>query len=112
MAKSKRKLAASVKCQQDPLHALVPSHTTQGGSLVLGLKSALGTLGGSISHILSANPPLSPTVITFSNAGTSTAREADGSPMDNTNASLDGFLVEDCSDGDDLKEEQLVFSCF
>jgi hypothetical protein len=78
------------------LHAPIPSHTTQGGLLVLGLKSALGTLDGSISHILSADPPLSPTVITSSDAGISTAREADGSPMDNTNASLDGFLVEDC----------------
>jgi len=111
MEKSKRKPAASVKRQQDPLHAPVPSHTNQGGSLVLGLKSARGTLDGSISHTPSTDPPLSPAVITSSGAGTSTTREVDGSPMDNTNASLDGFLVEDCSDGDDLDEEQLVFSC-
>ena len=93
------------------MHAPVPSHTNQGGSLVLGLKSARGTLDGSISHTPSTDPPLSPAVITSSGTGTSTTREVDGSPMDNTNASLDGFLVEDCSDGDDLDEEQLVFSC-
>ncbi|KAJ6904039.1 hypothetical protein NC651_021250 [Populus alba x Populus x berolinensis] len=84
----------------------------QGGSLVLGLKSALGTLDGSISHIPSADLPFFPTVIPSSGAGTSTAREADGSPVDNTNASLDGFIMEDYLNDEDLEEEQLDFSCF
>jgi hypothetical protein len=111
MKKSKRKPAVAIKRPQNPLDAPVPSHTNQGGSLVLGLKSALGTLDGSISHIPSADLPPSPAVIPSSGAGTSTAREANGSPVDNTNASLDGFLVEDCSDEEDLEEEQLDFSC-
>ena len=111
MKKSKRKPAVAIKRPQNPLDAPVPSHTNQGGLLVLGLKSALGTLDGSISHIPSADLPPSPAVIPSSGAGTSTAREANGSPVDNTNASLDGFLVEDCSDEEDLEEEQLDFSC-
>jgi hypothetical protein len=52
-----------------------------------------------------------PTVITSSGAGTSTARETDGSLVDNTNATLDGFLEEGCSEDEDLEEEQLDFSC-
>jgi hypothetical protein len=111
MAKSKRKPAASVKRQLHPPHAPVPSHTNQGGSLVLGLKSALGTLDGSIPHKATADPLLPPAVNASSGEGTSTAREADGSLKNNTNASLEGFPVEDCSDGDDLDEEQLDFSC-
>ncbi|KAJ6912030.1 hypothetical protein NC652_022342 [Populus alba x Populus x berolinensis] len=56
--------------------------------------------------------PSFPAVIPSSGTGTSTAKEADGSPVDNTNASLDGFIMEDCSDDEDLEEEQLDFSCF
>jgi len=58
MAKSKRKPATSVNSQLHPLHAPVPSHTNQGGPLVPGLKSALGTLDGPISQIARADPPL------------------------------------------------------
>jgi hypothetical protein len=60
MAKSKQKPAAAVKRPQVPLQVPVPSHTNQGGSLVLDLKSALGTLDGAISHIPRADlpPPL------------------------------------------------------
>ncbi|KAG6736368.1 hypothetical protein POTOM_060886 [Populus tomentosa] len=112
MAKSKRKPAAAIKRPQDPLYALVPSYTNQGGSLVLGLKSTFGMLDGSISHIPSTYLPSFPAVIPSSGTGTSTAKEADGSPVDNTNASLDGFIMEDCSDDEDLEEEQLDFSCF
>ncbi|KAJ6356373.1 hypothetical protein OIU78_004472 [Salix suchowensis] len=43
--------------------------------------------------------------------GTSTAREVDGSPVDNTTASLDGVLEEGCSEEEELGEEQLDFSC-
>jgi hypothetical protein len=110
MAKNKWKPAAAVKRTQDPLHAHVPSHTNQGGSLVLGLKSALGTLSGSISHIPNIDLPPPPTVISFSDAGTSTVREADGSPVANNYASLDGFLVKDYYDEEDLEEEQLDFT--
>ncbi|KAJ6911662.1 hypothetical protein NC652_022342 [Populus alba x Populus x berolinensis] len=87
MAKSKRKPAAAIKRPQDPLYALVPSYTNQ-------------------------DLPSFPAVIPSSGTGTSTAKEADGSPVDNTNASLDGFIMEDCSDDEDLEEEQLDFSCF
>ncbi|KAJ6989029.1 hypothetical protein NC653_021809 [Populus alba x Populus x berolinensis] len=69
-------------------------------------------LDGSISHIPSANLPSFPAVIPSSGVGTSTAKEADGSPVDNTNASLDGFIMEDCSDDEDPEEEHLDFSCF
>jgi hypothetical protein len=51
MAKNKRKPVATVQRPQGPLHVPVPSHTNQGGSLVLGLKLALGTLSGSVSHL-------------------------------------------------------------
>jgi hypothetical protein len=37
-------------------YAPVPSHTNQGGSLVLGLKSALGTLDSSLAHLPRADP--------------------------------------------------------
>ncbi|KAF9685226.1 hypothetical protein SADUNF_Sadunf03G0032800 [Salix dunnii] len=53
--------------------------------------------------------------------GTSTAREVDGSPVDNTkvegfpvdntNASLEGVLEEGYSEDEELGEEQLDFSC-
>jgi len=111
MAKSKRKPAAAVKRSQVPLQAPVPSHTNQGGSLVLGLKSALGTLDGAISHIPRTDLPPSPAVIPSNGADTSTAREVDGSPVGNTNVSFDGFLEEDCSADEELGEEQLDFSC-
>ncbi|KAJ6993651.1 hypothetical protein NC653_016705 [Populus alba x Populus x berolinensis] len=62
MEKSKRKPAAAVKRPQVPLHAIVPSHTNQGGSLVLGIKSALGKLDGSIFHIPRADLPPFPVV--------------------------------------------------
>jgi hypothetical protein len=111
MAKSKRKPAASVKRQLHPPHAPFSSHTNQGGSLVLGLKSALGTLDGSFPHKATADPLLPPVVNASSGEGTSTARAADGSSKNNTNSPLEGFPVEDCSDGDDIDEEQLDFSC-
>ena len=60
MAKSKRKPVAAAKSTQGPLHAPIPSHTNQGGSLVLGLKSALGTLSGAISHMPVTDLPPSP----------------------------------------------------
>jgi hypothetical protein len=85
------------------LHAPVPSHTNQGGLLDLGLKSALGTLYGSVFHL--PNPDLSPhVVIPTSGAGPSTVREEDGSPVANGSTSMDGFLVEGCSDEEDLEE--------
>jgi len=111
MAKSKRKPAAAVKHPQVPLHAPVPSHTNQGGSLVLGLKSALGTLDSSLAHLPRADLSSPPIVITGSGAGTSSSREEDGAPVDNTNATLDGFLEDGCSEDEDLEEEQLDFSC-
>ncbi|KAL3586186.1 hypothetical protein D5086_013053 [Populus alba] len=55
MEKSKRKPAAAVKRPQVPLHAIVPSHTNQGGSLVLGIKSAL--------DLVTPEPPSSPTLV-------------------------------------------------
>jgi len=86
------------------LHAPVPSHINQGGLLDLGLKSALGTLSGSVFHL--PNPDLSPhVVIPTSGAGPSTVREEDGSPMANGSTSMDGFLVEGCSDEEDLEEQ-------
>jgi len=87
------------------LHVPVPSHTNQGGSLVLGLKSALGTLSGSVSHIPHTNLSPPPTVIPTSDAGPSTVREADGSPVANGSTSLDEFLDEDYSDEEELEEE-------
>ncbi|KAJ6696989.1 hypothetical protein OIU85_003359 [Salix viminalis] len=81
MAKTKRKPAAAVKRTQF-LHAPVPSHTNQGGSQVLSRISAPG-------H------------------GTSTAREVDGSPVDNSK--IDG--PPGCSEDEELGEEQLDFSC-
>ncbi|KAL9384398.1 hypothetical protein Peur_021408 [Populus x canadensis] len=110
MAKSKHELATAVKRPQVPLHAPVPSHTNQGGSLVLGLKSALGTLDGSISHLSRADLSPPPIAIPSSSAGTNTARVTDGSLMDNTNASLDGFFEDNCSEDEEL-EEELDFSC-
>jgi len=111
MAKSKRKPAAAVKRSQIPLQAPVPSHTNQGGSLVLGLKSALGTLDGAISHIPRADLPPTPAVIPSNGASSSSARKADGSPVDNTNASLDEFLEVDRSEDEELGEEHLDLSC-
>jgi hypothetical protein len=57
MEKNKRKPAIAAKSTQYPLHAPVPSHTNQGGSLVLGLKSAIGTLSGAISHMPAIDLP-------------------------------------------------------
>jgi hypothetical protein len=37
-------------------------------------------------------------------AGTSTVREADGFPVANNSPPLDGFIVENCSDDEDLEE--------
>ena len=104
MAKSKRKPAAAVKRSQIPLQAPVPSYTNQGGSLVLGLKSALGTLDGAISHIPRADLPPTPAVIPSNGASSSSARKADGSPVDNTNASLDEFLEVDRFEDEELGE--------
>ncbi|KAJ6911654.1 hypothetical protein NC652_022056 [Populus alba x Populus x berolinensis] len=78
MAKSKRKPAAAIKRPQDPLYALVPSYTNQGGSLVLGLKSTFGMLDGSISHIPSTYLPSFPAVIPSS--GTEYERSPPSSP--------------------------------
>jgi len=111
MAKSKRKPAAAVKRPQVPLQAPVPSHSNQGGSLVLGLKSALGTLDGAISHVPRTDLPPSPSVIPSNGAASSSARKADGSPVDISNASLDGFHDVDCSEDEELGEEHLDFSC-
>ncbi|KAJ6923204.1 hypothetical protein NC652_016756 [Populus alba x Populus x berolinensis] len=108
MAKSKRKPAAAVKRPQVPLHAPVPSHTNQGGSLVLGIKSALGKLDGSISHIPRADLPPFPVVNQPSSTGTSTAKETDGSSVDHSNASLDGFLEDDRSEDKNLKKNNLI----
>jgi hypothetical protein len=111
MAKSKRKPAAAVKRSQVPLQAPVPSHTNQGGSLVLGLKAALGTLDGAFSHIPRADLPPTPAVIPSNGASSSSARKADGSPVDNTNASLDEFLEVDRFEDEELGEEHLDLSC-
>ncbi|KAL9375259.1 hypothetical protein Peur_032138 [Populus x canadensis] len=101
----------TVQCTQDVLHAPVPSHTNQGGSLDLRLKSALGTLSGSVFHL--PNPDLSPhVVIPTSSARPSTVREEDGSPVANGSISMDEFLVESCFDEEDLEEEQLDFTFF
>ena len=108
MEKSKRKPTAAVKRPQVPLNAHVPSHTNQGGSLVLGLKSALGTLDGSISHIPRADLPPFPVVNPPSGTGTSTAKETDGSSVDHSNASFDGFLEDDHFEDEELEEEQLI----
>ena len=70
-----------------------------------------GTLDGSLAHLPRADLSSPPIVITSSGAGTSTARETDGSPVDNTNATLDGFLEDGCSEDEDLEEEQLDYSC-
>ncbi|KAL9347292.1 hypothetical protein Peur_058658 [Populus x canadensis] len=104
MAKNKQKPAIDVR-PQGSLHVHVPSHTNQGGSLVLGLKSALGTLSGYVSHIPHTNLSLPPTVIPTSDAGPSTVREADGSPVANGSTSLDEFLDEDYSDEEELEED-------
>ena len=45
-----------------------------------------------------------PTIIISSGAGTSTVREADGFPVANNSPPLDGFIVENCSDDEDLEE--------
>jgi hypothetical protein len=111
MAKSKRKPTAAVKRPQVPLQAPVPSHSNQGVSLVLGLKSTLGTLDGAISHVPRTDLPPSPVVIPFNGAGSSSARKADGSPVDISNAPLDGFHDVDRSEDEELGEEHLVFSC-
>jgi hypothetical protein len=109
MAKNKRKLAVVVR-PQGLLHVHVPSHTNQGGLLVLGLKSALNTLSGSISHIPNTDLSPPPTVIPTSGAGPSTVRKADRSPVANRSTSLNEFLNEDYSDEEELKEEQLNFT--
>ncbi|KAJ6868833.1 hypothetical protein NC651_033814 [Populus alba x Populus x berolinensis] len=49
-------------------------------------------------------------VIPTSGAGLSTVREEDGSLVANGSTSLDGFLVEGCSDEEDLEEEKLDFT--
>ncbi|KAJ6422507.1 hypothetical protein OIU84_027467, partial [Salix udensis] len=67
MAKNKRKPPAAAVKRAQSLHAPVPSHTNQGGSPVPGYISAPG-------H------------------GTNTARELDGSPVDNSK--LDGSPVD------------------
>ncbi|KAG6736285.1 hypothetical protein POTOM_060971 [Populus tomentosa] len=110
MEKNKRKPAAVTKSTQVSLHALVPPHTNQGGSLVLGLKSALGTLFGAISHMPVTDLLSPPAIFSSSGAGISTAREANGSPVANYSPPLDGFIVEDCSDDEELEEEQIHFT--
>jgi hypothetical protein len=45
-----------------------------------------------------------PTIILSSGAGTSTVREADGFLVANNSPPLDGFIVENCSDDEDLEE--------
>ncbi|KAG6747006.1 hypothetical protein POTOM_049382 [Populus tomentosa] len=52
----------------------------------------------------------SPIVISSSGIDTSTIREADGSPMANSSPPLHGFIVEDCSDDEELEEKQLDFT--
>ena len=94
------------------MHAHVLSHTNQGDSLVLGLKSAFGTLSGAISHMSVTNLPPPSTVFSSSGAGTSTIREANGSPVANSSPPFDGFIVEDCSDDEELEEEQIDFTFF
>ncbi|KAJ7009382.1 hypothetical protein NC653_000146 [Populus alba x Populus x berolinensis] len=54
-------------------------------------------------------PPPS-AVLSSSGIGTSTVREANGSPMANNSPPLDGFIVEDCSDDAELEEEQIDFT--
>jgi hypothetical protein len=51
-----------------------------------------------------------PAVILSSGAGTSTVREADGFLVANNSPPLDGFIVENYSDDEDLEEEQLDFT--
>ncbi|KAJ7009353.1 hypothetical protein NC653_000119 [Populus alba x Populus x berolinensis] len=54
-------------------------------------------------------PPPS-AVLSSSGIGTSTVREANGSPVANNSSPLDGFIVEDCSDDAELEEEQIDFT--
>ncbi|KAJ6875403.1 hypothetical protein NC652_034961 [Populus alba x Populus x berolinensis] len=49
--------------------------------------------------------PPSPTIISSSGIGTSTIREADGSPVANSSPPLHGFIVEDYSDDEELEEK-------
>ncbi|KAJ6433810.1 hypothetical protein OIU84_017502, partial [Salix udensis] len=67
MAKNKRKPPAAAVKRTQSLHAPVPSHTNQGGSPV-------------------------PSCISAPGHGTNTAREVDGSPVDNSN--IDGSMVD------------------
>ncbi|KAL9375260.1 hypothetical protein Peur_032139 [Populus x canadensis] len=112
MEKNKRKPATAAKSTQYPLHAPVPSHTNQGGSLVLGLQLALGTLSSAISHMPAIDLPPSPVVFSSNGVGTSTVREAIGSPVAKSSQPLAGFVVEDCSDDEYLEEEQVDFIFF
>ncbi|KAG6736745.1 hypothetical protein POTOM_060359 [Populus tomentosa] len=80
--------------------------------LVLGLKSAFGTLSGAISQMPVTDLPPPSAVFSSSGIGTSTVREANGSPVANNSPPLDGFIVEDCSDDEELEEEQIDFTFY
>jgi len=109
MARNKCKPTTTVQHTQGLLHAPVISYSNQGGSLILGLKASLGTLSGPISQ----KPNLDlvpPAIMSSSGAGPNISREVEESPAAYGHPSLEGFLVEDCFDEEDLDEEQLYFT--
>jgi len=109
MARNKRKPTAIVQHTQGLLHAPVTSYSNQSGSLVLGLKASLGTLSGPVSQ--KPNLDLVPlAIMSSSGARPNISREVEESPTAYGYPSLEGFLVEDCFDEEDLDEEQLDFT--
>lgn len=85
MAMNKRKLASTTTCTQD-LHAPVPSHSNQSGSLVLGLKVTSDTLISTVSHNPSVDLP--PIAATTSGAGPSSSSKEDEPPVTNRSPPL------------------------
>ncbi|KAG6747005.1 hypothetical protein POTOM_049381 [Populus tomentosa] len=65
---------------------------------------------GDAHNLLTFIRSIPPVVIPISGTGLSTVREEDGSLVANGSTSLDGFLVEGCSNKKDLKENQLDFT--
>ncbi|KAJ6732016.1 hypothetical protein OIU79_003194 [Salix purpurea] len=106
MAKNKRKPPAAAVKRAQSLHAPVPSHTNQGGSPVPGCISAPGH-GTNTARELDGSP-VDNSKLDGSPVDNSTTN---GSPVDNTNASLDTVLEEGCSEDEELGEEHLDFSC-
>ncbi|KAJ6770277.1 hypothetical protein OIU79_021013 [Salix purpurea] len=103
MAKNKRKPPAAAVKRAQSLHAPVPSHTNQGGSLVPGYISAPGH-GTNTARELDGSP-VDKSKLDGSPVDNSTTN---GSPVDNTNASLDTVLEEGCPKMKNLEKNILI----